>query len=88
MVALGFSIRNQKSGRTDQDAKTASAAAQAGIEEYLSRLNANSNYYTNNNVDATNPAYTAGQAVQGTGSSGAPYTTVLIATPRAESPYW
>ena len=80
VVALGFSIRNQKSGRTDQDAKTATAAAQAGIEEYLSRLNANSNYYTNNNVDATNPAYTAGQPVQGTGSSGATYTYKVLSS--------
>lgn len=81
VVALGFGLRNQKSGRTDQDAKTATAAAQAGIEEYLSRLNANSNYYTNNNVDSTNPAFSStGQTVQGTGSVGGSYTYKVLST--------
>ena len=79
VVALSFSIRNQRSGRTDQDAKTATAAAQAGIEEYLSRLNANSNYYANNNVDSANPAFTTGQAVQGTTSRGS-YTYRVLST--------
>jgi hypothetical protein len=34
--------------RADQDAKAAVAAAQAGIEEFISRLNADDTYYANN----------------------------------------
>ena len=80
VVALGYGLRNEKSGRTDQDAKTATSAAQAGIEEYLSRLNAAATYYTKGNVDSTNPAFTTGQTIQGTGAAGASYKYKVLSS--------
>lgn len=80
LVSLNYGLQNSTTGRRDQDAKAATAAAQAGLEEYLSRLNASPTYYTKGNVDSTNPAFTTGRSVPGTGSSGATYTYKVLTT--------
>src|ERR1700752_5236634 len=78
LVSLTYGLQNSTASRRDQDAKTATAAAQAGLEEYLSRLNASPTYYTKGNVDSANPAFTSGRAVPGTGTSGATYTYKVL----------
>jgi Tfp pilus assembly protein PilX len=77
-TSLALTIGQQAPTRRDQDAKTALAAAQAGVDEYLSRLTADSNYWQS--TDATNTAFSSGQTVQGTGTSGARYTYSLVST--------
>ncbi len=81
-VALYVVLSGTVAGRTGQDAKTAYAAAQAGVDEYIARLNATGgNYWTGGNTDPANPALTAtgpGQRVQGTGGAGARYRYQLL----------
>lgn len=56
LAALAFVVQSTPSNRTTADAKAALAAAQAGVDEYTSRLNGRPTYYTA--VDATNKAFT------------------------------
>ncbi len=70
LVSLNYGLQNSTAGRRDQDAKAATAAAQAGLEEYLSRLNASPTYYTKGNVDPANPAFTTGRSIPGAASGG------------------
>jgi type II secretory pathway pseudopilin PulG len=79
VVTLGYALSSTEAARRDQDAKTAMAAAQAGIDEYVSRLTADSSYWTQGNSDTTNPAFTAGQRVQGS-VNGATYTYQVLST--------
>ena len=44
-MTLNWTTQATKSGRSEQDHNAALAAAQAGVDEYLSRLNANPTYY-------------------------------------------
>ena len=84
LASLAFALEQSKPARRDQDAKIAVAAAQAGLDEYISRLTADSNYWERGNVDAANPALTqtgTGQTIQGTGTSGARYRYWLLTTP-------
>jgi Tfp pilus assembly protein PilX len=69
LATLAFALQNSQPNRDDQDGKAALAAAQAGINDYLARLNADSSYYTQGNSDATNPAFTTGHLVSGTNSA-------------------
>lgn len=46
LTTLAFTVDNMRGSRQDQDAKAALAAAQAGLEEYLARLNANDTYWS------------------------------------------
>jgi Tfp pilus assembly protein PilX len=81
LSSLAYALQGTVPARRDQDAKTAIGAAEAGIDEYISRLNANDNYWQNGNIDSTNAAFTtAGQVIQGTGTSGARYTYSLLTT--------
>jgi Tfp pilus assembly protein PilX len=81
LSSLAYALQSSKPARADQDAKTAVAAAEAGIDEYISRLNANDNYWKNGNSDTTNPAFsTAGQVIQGTGTAGARFRYTLLST--------
>ncbi len=67
LTSLALVLRNAPASRADQDAKTAMAAAEAGVEEYVSRLTADSSYWTNGNVDSGNAAFTsAGRTIPGT----------------------
>lgn len=65
LAALAFVVQSTPANRATADAKGALAAAQAGVDEYTSRLNGKPTYYTA--VDPTNLAFTR-QA------SGAPFT--------------
>jgi hypothetical protein len=81
LSSLAYALNSTVPARKDQDAKTAEGAAEAGIDEYISRLNANDNYWKGGNVDSTNAAFTsAGQVIQGTGTSGAKYKYTLLTT--------
>ncbi len=81
LATLGFALQNSQPNRDDQDAKAALAAAQAGINDYLARLNANSSYYNQGNGDASNPAFTTGHLVSGTNANtSASYKYQLLTT--------
>ncbi len=74
LVAMTGVLRAAQLGRVDQDGKIAMAAAQAGIEDYLSRLNADQDYWRHGNADPSNPAISgAGRAIQGTLGAGGRY---------------
>ena len=78
---LAFAIQNAKPARNDQDAKTALAAAEAGMDEYISRLNADSTYWLRGNVDSGNPAFSSGgQVIPGTSGAGAKFTYRLLSS--------
>ena len=66
--ALVVATQQQTLSRRDQDYNGAYQAAQSGVEDYLARLQANANYWTNGNVDANNPAFTSQTQVPGTAS--------------------
>jgi hypothetical protein len=69
LSSLALVLNNMAPSRSDQDSRAALAAAQAGIDEYISRLSANSEYWDRGNVDAANPAFGAtGTPVPGTGT--------------------
>lgn len=53
-AGLAYAVRTQGHSRGDQDRNTASAAAQAGIDDYVARLNRDDAYYAS--VDCTNTA--------------------------------
>lgn len=65
LAALAFVVQSAPANRTTADAKGALAAAQAGVDEYTSRLNGKPTYYTA--VDPTNLAFTRR-------GNGAPFT--------------
>ncbi|MBV9096715.1 MAG: hypothetical protein JO079_01535, partial [Frankiaceae bacterium] len=65
-TVAAYSLLSLSTSRHEQDYGAALAAAQAGIDDYLSRLNANNAYWQS--VDCTNPAM-AGPG-QGTNSCG------------------
>jgi hypothetical protein len=73
-------VQQAPAARRDQDSKSAIAAAEAGIEEYLSRLNADTNYWKTGNSDAGNPAFGAGRAIPGTTGAGS-FSYQLLSTP-------
>jgi Tfp pilus assembly protein PilX len=84
MTSLAFVLQNAPAARRDQDAKAALAAAEAGVEEYVSRLNSDSNYFNNGNVDPANTALTTtgtGRVIPGTGSGNASFRYQVLNTP-------
>ncbi len=67
LASLGFVLQQMPANRADQDGKTALAAAQAGVNEYISRLNVDDTYWVNGNSDPSNAAFTAaGRDIPGT----------------------
>lgn len=85
LVMLGQVINDAKGARKDQDYAAALGAAQAGIDEYISRLNVNAGYYvyTTASPDASNPAmgFTGGKP------NWAPVPTAAGTTTRASFHY-
>jgi hypothetical protein len=79
-ASLGGVVQQAPAARRDQDSKAAIAAAEAGIEEYLSRLNADTDYWKNGNTDAANPAFGARRSVPGT-TGGGSFSYQLTSTP-------
>jgi type II secretory pathway pseudopilin PulG len=83
LTALAYALNDLGPARRDQDAKSAEQAALAGADEYISRLNANDNYWKIGNADTSNAAFsTAGQVVQGAGtdSTAARYRYSLLSS--------
>lgn len=80
--ALAATLANAVPARADQDAKAAVAAAQAGIDEYVSRLNlTGGGYWERGNTDPANPALSAaGMPVPGTSAQGARFRYRLLTT--------
>ncbi|OZB48539.1 MAG: hypothetical protein B7X40_06950 [Cellulomonas sp. 14-74-6] len=54
LTALAYGLGSQKFARYDEDYSAAIAAAQSGVDDYISRLNRNDSYYSS--VDCTNVA--------------------------------
>jgi Tfp pilus assembly protein PilX len=81
LSALAYVLQNNAPARAHQDAKIAVSAAEAGLDEYVSRLNADPTYYTQGNGDATNPAFSTGTTIQRTGGSSARYSYQVLTTP-------
>jgi len=82
--ALTLVLRSTPAARASEDATTALAAAQAGVDDYVSRLNANDAYWTSGNTDSSNAALVTtglGRTVPGTGGTGASYRYQLLNTP-------
>jgi type II secretory pathway pseudopilin PulG len=85
LASLGFALQQAPAARRDQDAKSAIASAEAGIEEYLSRLNADTNYWKQGNGDTSNPAFGAGQVIDGTSGQGGSFRYQVLSTPAQTS---
>ncbi|MEJ2579247.1 MAG: hypothetical protein P8Z68_09135 [Kineosporiaceae bacterium] len=84
LAALALVLANAPKCRADQDSKAALAAADAGVADYLARLNANDTYWTLGDSDAGNPAFSAaGRVIPGTGGDGASYRYTVL-SPAAE----
>lgn len=72
LSALALVLNNMAPSRSDQDSRAALAAAQAGVDEYISRLSVDSEYWDRGNADPGNTAFDpAGRVVPGTGTEGA-----------------
>lgn len=59
--SLAYTMQSEKFARYDQDYTGAMAAAQSGVEDYISRLNRKDSYHTT--VDCSNPALKGPMAV-------------------------
>ncbi|HSR28218.1 MAG TPA: PilX N-terminal domain-containing pilus assembly protein, partial [Actinomycetes bacterium] len=62
VAALGYAVQSEPSARRDQDWNAALAAAQAGVDDYLYRLQQDDDYYL---FSDTNPPTPANQAFTG-----------------------
>lgn len=72
LVALsGYALNGYVQSKTQVDHSTAIAAVEAGVDDYVSRLNDNELYWTKNDVDPTNPALTTWVGVPGSTNGGA-----------------
>jgi hypothetical protein len=82
LVSLTYVLENATMSRRDQDGKLALAAAQAGLEDYLSHLNGDADYWRKGNDDPSNPAFsTAGRTMQSTVNPGTRYSYRVLTTP-------
>ena len=81
LATLNFTLQNLKPTRQDQDAKAAVAAAQAGIDDYVARLNASPGYWRRGNIDAANAALPNGATATWPGTV-VPGTNLLSTTYR------
>lgn len=79
LTMLAVVLRDATPARQDQDAQAAMAAAQAGVDDYLARLQADGNYATMT-TDPNNPAMTpSGRDMPG-GVTGATYRYEVLQT--------
>ena len=86
LVGIGYAMVSVQRSRTSQDTRGALAAAQAGVQDYLSRLNNCERYFlaSNNcpNINTAALTTVAGAVVPGTsGQALARYTQKVISTP-------
>jgi hypothetical protein len=75
----GYALRGYVASKSQTDWGSAVAAAQAGIDDYISRLNDDDTYWTRGNVDVANPAFTGWTLVPGTQNSAVYRYTVDVA---------
>lgn len=61
----GYALNGYVRSKTVTDWTTAVAAAQAGVDDYIARLNEDELYWTRGETDATNPAFTGWVTVPG-----------------------
>ncbi len=80
LTTLAVVVGQAPVARKDQDAKAAVAAAQAGVDEYVSRLTGNDSYWTTGNTDTTNAAFTTGRTIQGSNGKAASYRYQVLST--------
>jgi type II secretory pathway pseudopilin PulG len=88
LASLAYAMPNLAPNRRNQDSEEAAAvaAAQAGIDDFISRLNGNDSYWLNNSSDkfassgdTANAAFsTAGVPIPGTGSAPVSYKYSVI----------
>ena len=86
--SLEYALQGMAPNRKDQDAKASVAAAQAGIDDFVSRLNVNDRYWVNNSADtyptvgdSANAALTpAGIPMPGTGAGQVTYHYAVLST--------
>jgi hypothetical protein len=82
VAALGYAVQSEPSARRDQDWNAALAAAQAGVDDYLYRLQQDDSYYL---YSATNPptpanaAFTGWQTIPGPANDGQFHYSVDLA---------
>ncbi len=79
LSTLAYALNNMPLSRADQDAKAAMAAAQGGVEDYLSRLNASGGSYWQT-TDTTNTAFTTGLPIAGTGGTRGSFTYRVLSS--------
>jgi len=78
LATLGYAVHEMPQSRKDQDAKTAQAAAQAGLEDFLARLNSDGDYWQS--TDSANLAFSTGKAIPGTGGDKGSFTYQVLST--------
>lgn len=85
LVAVSsYALSGYTQAKKDVDWNTAIGAAQAGLDDYISRLNDNELYWTVGNSDSTNPAFSSWVKVPGSTSGAAFRYTVDTSTTRAD----
>jgi len=78
----GYALSGYVMSKKRADWTTAVAAAQAGIDDYIARLNENELYWTTGQTDTTNPAFTSWTPVPGARNKAAfRYSVDISATP-------
>ena len=85
-AATGFAINQVKQVRDDQDWNAALAAAQAGVDEYISRLNSDGTYWRFGNPSS--PYSTGSTMTLPTGASANAAFTGWQATPGTTTRSW
>jgi hypothetical protein len=82
VAALDYAIQSEPLSRRDQDWNAALAAAQAGVDDYLYRLQQDDDYYlfsSSNPPTPANPAFTGWQAIPGPANEGQFHYSVSLA---------
>ena len=82
VAAVSYAVGSQPLSRRDQDWNAALAAAQAGVDDYLYRLQQNDTYYlysSTNPPTPANPAFTGWQAIPGPANAGQFHYDVSLA---------
>ena len=82
VAALEYAVQSEPLSRRDQDWNAALAAAQAGVDDYLYRLQQDDDYYrfsSSNPPTPANPAFTGWHAIPGPANEGQFHYSVSLA---------
>jgi hypothetical protein len=82
VASLNYAVQSERPSRRDQDWNAALAAAQAGVDDYLYRLQQDDGYYiysASNPPTPANPAFTGWQAIPGAANEGQFHYSVSLA---------